>query len=84
MKVLTNQTLYQCEYCSKRLLTKKGVELHETTYCKNDGSPCMTAIKKVQETCEHKNLQAVWRTMAGQGGAKEPDYDFCLDCNLNI
>lgn len=33
MKVLTNQTLYQCDHCGKRLLTKHGAKVHEEQYC---------------------------------------------------
>ncbi|EJR96873.1 MULTISPECIES: hypothetical protein [Bacillus] len=33
MKVLINQTLYQCDHCGKRLLTKHGVKVHEEQYC---------------------------------------------------
>ena len=70
MKILENQTLYQCSFCHKRLLTKSGCEMHEHDYCKSAGSPN-------RENCNHEDMGTVYR---GSGNEQEPDYDYCLKC----
>ena len=81
MKILENQTLYQCEYCRKRLLTKAGANLHENEYCSNDKSPRGQKVKAQQDNCEHKNTETVLVYLDGDS-MPVPDYDICTDCNL--
>jgi DNA-directed RNA polymerase subunit RPC12/RpoP len=83
MKVLKNQTVYKCEYCSKKNFTKRGSELHETKYCKNENSPHQKAIVKKQEECLHENTELIWSYIPGEA-VKEPDYDQCIDCGKRL
>ena len=83
MKILNNQKLYQCSYCGRRFLSKKGAILHEEEYCKNNDSPCVIAIKKKQELCQHKRIETIYRYMPGEA-VQEPDYDICIDCGKHI
>ena len=83
MKTLKNQTVYQCEFCNKRLLTKKGAQIHETQYCWHQNSPHQVKAEafrfKQISNCSHINIEEVWRTIPGEA-IKEPDYDQCIDC----
>lgn len=80
VKVLENQTLYQCEYCDKRLLTKAGAKLHETRYCKE--SPIvLDEGRKIIESCEHEWLTS-WSPIPGEEHLSEPDYDYCSNCGV--
>ncbi|MGD1413400.1 hypothetical protein [Bacillus stercoris] len=79
MKVLENQTLYQCEHCGKRLMTKHGARLHERVYCsvvKEEEQ------KKRQESCEHKHMEMSYCTMPGEDYLQIPDYECCSDCGM--
>jgi hypothetical protein len=76
MKTLQNQTIYKCEFCNKRFVTKSGAKLHEERYCRKN------YIK--QESCEHKNTYTVWAPIVGEANREEPDYDYCPDCHLKF
>ena len=80
MKVLENQTLYQCEHCGKRLLSKKGAELHEKQYCR-----VVLDIKQaeLQKSCKHKCITTHYSYIPGEA-VMQPDYDYCTDCGLKI
>jgi len=83
MKILKNQTIYQCEYCKKRLLSKNGARLHENHYCWQPLSPNQKAIKKKQEECTHENSETIWSYIPGET-VKQPDHDLCLDCGVRL
>jgi len=83
MNILINQTLYQCSYCGKRLLSVKGCKLHENSYCTNPASPHAKAIIEKQETCPHNNVEEVWSYIPGEA-VKQPDHDVCIDCNKRL
>lgn len=74
MKVLTGKTIYQCEHCNKRLLTKKGMKLHESQFCR--------VVK--QATCKHENIATSWVSIVGEEHRMEPDYDYCTDCFMKF
>lgn len=78
LKELTNQTLYQCEYCGKRLLTKYGAILHENEYCRNSEIILKKGLDKIKE-CGHEWI-TVWSPIYGEEHLKEPDYDVCKKC----
>ncbi|ASN70202.1 hypothetical protein 10F3_17 [uncultured Caudovirales phage] len=83
-KVLENQTLYQCEQCGKRLLTKHGAKLHENMYCPVVlQREAKIEHKKRQESCEHKHMEMSYCPMAGEEHLLEPDYYYCVDCGMS-
>lgn len=77
MKILENQTLYQCEYCNKRLLSKIGAKVHEEQYCKQ--SPIVKQ-KRIDEiiACVHE-MDTHWDYIPGEA-VKEPQYQYCINC----
>lgn len=77
--ILTNQTLYQCEYCGKRLLTKRGCILHENDYCWHEDSPHKQRIKAIQNACRHENTDEVWGYIPGEA-VMQPEHRRCVDC----
>lgn len=79
MKIIKNQTIYQCSYCGRRLLTKTGCKLHETQYCQHAESPNQKRLIALRTTCGHSEYSTVYRYM-GDGTRQEPDYDVCLNC----
>jgi len=79
MKILKEQTLYQCSYCGKRLLTKQGCALHENNYCNNLESPNAKRIDNFKKNCQHKNRGTAYRYIPGEA-VQEPDYDYCVEC----
>jgi len=81
MKILTNQTVYQCSYCGKKNLTKKGSEIHENQYCKSKDSPCRKQLLDNQGECKHFHVDTKWSYISGEC-IKEPDYDYCVDCGM--
>ena len=83
MKIIEGQKLYQCSYCNKRLLTKKGCYLHENQYCWHPKSPHQKNIVKKQALCEHKHTETQYRYIPGEA-VKEPDYDLCIDCGKHV
>lgn len=80
MKVLTKQTVYQCEYCNKRLLSKSGAKIHEEQYCKQ--SPIVKEKRrKVVLSCDH-DWGTSWSPIFGEEWRSEPDYDYCIKCGV--
>ena len=83
MEILENQTLYQCDYCNKRLLSKKGCVLHENEYCWKEKSPhqkrLANEIARKQRECSHENRDTVYTYIPGEA-VQQPDHDECLDC----
>ena len=80
---LKNQTLFQCSYCNKRLLSRNGCKIHENEYCTNPASPHIEEGIKKQASCTHENVETVWSYIPGEA-VKEPNYDVCVDCNLHL
>ncbi len=74
MKVLENQTIYQCSYCGKRFLCASSVPRHERAYCRSTDSPRI-------QNCPHR-MQTVWTPIAGEEHRMEPDYEVCEYCGL--
>jgi len=83
MEILKNQTLYKCSFCSRRMLTKKGAEIHENDYCKSDKSPRALAAIEKQNNCEHKNSQTHYSYIPGEA-VQQPECDICTDCGLQF
>ena len=77
MKVLENQTLYQCSFCNKRLLSKAGAKIHEKEYCIK-----VRELKKekLQAICPHDETDTHYELMAGEDYAMEPAYEYCINC----
>ena len=76
MKVLTNQTLYQCDHCGKRLLSKNGAKLHEEEYCR-----VVYERKKLekQANCSHEVTDYHYDYIPGEA-VMQPEYKYCVDC----
>lgn len=83
MKTLTNQTLYQCDHCGRRLLSKNGAWLHENEYCWHGDSPYQImeklTIEILQEECEHKHIETQYSYIPGEC-VQQPDHNLCVDC----
>lgn len=79
MITLENQTLYQCEYCEKRFVTKSGVRRHERKYCYLSPIPKERREERVRY-CNHQ-----WEThydyIPGEA-AMEPQYQYCIHCGV--
>jgi DNA-directed RNA polymerase subunit RPC12/RpoP len=80
MKTLTNQTIYQCEYCGKRLLSKNGAKIHEEDYCHQSPIRKQKRLDIIMN-CEHE-WDTVWTPMFGESHLKEPDHDECIKCGV--
>ena len=74
---IKNQTIYKCQYCGKRYLTKQGCKKHEIDYCKSPNAPRVI-------NCKHKEVVTVWIPIVGEENRQEPDYDYCIDCGVVI
>lgn len=83
MKTIHNVTIFQCEYCNKRLLSKNGAKIHEEQYCSNADSPNQKRIIENQRTCEHQNCETVYSYIPGEA-VQEPNHDICLDCGMRF
>ncbi|MBS4747477.1 hypothetical protein [Bacillus altitudinis] len=84
VKVLLNQTLYQCELCGKRLLTPHGAKLHETKYCSVViQREAEIEYKKRQESCEHKLMEMSYISPMGEDHMQIPDFECCADCGMS-
>lgn len=87
MKIIRNQTLYQCSYCGKRKLTKRGCILHEDKYCWHPKSPHKIRVAKgitdKQRNCKHRNTEEIWSYIPGEA-VKQPDYELCIDCGMRL
>jgi len=78
LKELTNQTLYQCDYCGKRLLSKNGAKVHEEQYCR---VVLEKKLKEQQANCTHEKTAYSYRVMVGEDYVQEPDYLYCVECD---
>lgn len=80
MNVLTEQTLYQCEYCNKRFITKQGAKKHEEEYCYLSPKRKENRMKEIAN-CEHE-WETQWSPIMGEEWRMEPDYDRCIKCGV--
>ncbi|MCM3110651.1 hypothetical protein [Lederbergia lenta] len=80
MKTLKNQTIYQCEYCNKRLLSKNGAKIHEEEYCKQSH---IVKQKRIDEiiACNH-DMETHWGYIPGEA-VMEPQYQYCVECGAS-
>ncbi len=82
---LQNQILFQCEFCGKRLLTKKGAGIHERQYCWHPDSIhqklIVEDIKNKQSNCKKHEWETSYTYIPGEC-VKEPDYEMCILCGL--
>lgn len=79
MKVIENQTIYQCEYCDKRFITKQGVKRHEENYCYLSPIPKQKRREEILK-CNHE-WDEVWTYMTGEA-VMEPDHTECIHCGI--
>lgn len=79
LKTLENQTIYQCEYCNKRFLSKQGVKKHEEQYCYKSPIPKQKRLEKIK-SCHHEWTTS-YRYIPGEA-VQEPDFDFCNKCGV--
>ena len=80
MITLKNQTIYQCEHCRKRLLSKNGAKIHENEYCSHPESPNNVKRRVKQENCEHENTETIYGYIPGEA-VQQPEYELCIDCD---
>jgi len=79
MRELLNQKTYQCEFCDKRFITKRGAHLHEEKYCWK--SPIPKANKAIEiMSCEH-DFQMEYTYIAGEA-IQEPSHKECIKCGV--
>lgn len=83
MIILENQKLYQCSYCKKRLLTKRGCRLHETKYCSNPDSEYQQGIGRWKAECPHERTELMWSYIPGEA-VKEPSHTECVRCGTHV
>jgi len=84
MITIKNQTIYQCEYCNRRMLSRNGAKLHEDKYCWHEDSPHQKGIIETQANCDHPQTERVYRTMPGESHLLEPDYQVCTSCQKKM
>lgn len=77
MITLKKQTIYQCEYCGKRLLSKNGAKIHEEEYCRESPIVKQKRIEYIK-SCKHEMTYS-YSYIPGEA-VKEPDYQFCIKC----
>lgn len=77
MITLKGQTIYQCEYCNKRLLSRNGAKIHEEQYCWKSPIVKQKRIDEIKN-CKHE-MDTVWDYIPGEA-VKEPQYDHCIKC----
>jgi len=81
INVLNNQTIYQCEHCNKRFLSKTGVKKHETIYCFK--SPIVKENRRKEIlNCEHE-WDTAWSPIFGEEHLSEPSHDYCIKCGVD-
>lgn len=80
MRVLKNQTIYQCEYCGKRLLSKRGAKIHEEEYCRNSPKVQEKRIREIM-SCNHE-WDTHWTPIPGEEWRYEPDHSYCIRCGV--
>lgn len=76
MQVLTNQTLYKCDMCGKRLLSKQGAKIHEKQYCKVVREK---QREELQAKCKHEKTNTHYDYIPGEA-VMQPEHDYCVDC----
>lgn len=79
MKVLKNQTIYQCEYCGKRLLSQNGAKIHEEQYCWKSPIVKQNKLDEIMK-CNHK-WDTSYSYISGEA-VMTPDYDYCIHCGV--
>ena len=82
MKILTNQTLYQCDFCGKRLLSKQGAALHEKQYCTHSQRVSDRGYKLISN-CDHIWVME-YGPMPGEPHLKEPYGEYCVKCHADM
>ena len=80
MKTLVDQTLYQCEYCQKRFITKQGAKRHEETHCYLSPIPKAKKLEKIK-ACKH-DFHMQYTPMLGESHLLEPDGEECIKCGV--
>jgi hypothetical protein len=80
MRTLTEQIIYQCEFCDKRFITKQGAKLHEHDYCYKSPIKKEKRRKEIL-ACQH-DWTTSWAPIFGEEHLKEPDYDYCFKCGV--
>ena len=79
MVILKNQTVYKCEHCGRRFLSRSGIKKHEPECRKNPQSP------RNPENCQHEQTTTVWdESFVGDAYLPEPAYDLCLNCGTRL
>jgi len=78
MKVLENQTLFQCDHCGKRLLTKHGAKIHEEEYC-NSSALLIDKGYEILINCQHDWIER-WEPIPGEEHLRQPSHDECTKC----
>lgn len=79
MKELSNQVIYQCEYCNKRFVTKRGAKLHEEKYCWKSPIPKEHKKREIMD-CDHR-FETVYTYISGEA-VQEPSHDECVKCGI--
>lgn len=74
MKILKNQTIYQCEYCGKRFISKNGAKMHEEIYCEQSSK----RLEKIKN-CDHE-MVTEWEPIPGEEWRYQPSYEYCIKC----
>lgn len=84
MLVIENQTIYQCEYCLKRIVTKSGAKRHEEKYCPHPASLNQKAIVKRQAECSHllEARETACMPMPDETHLMQPSHTFCTLCGV--
>lgn len=80
LKTLENQTVYQCEYCNKRFLTKQGAKKHEEQYCYKSPIPKQKRLEEIMKCNHHWEMD--YRRMPGESHLLEPDGEYCIHCGV--
>ncbi|MGY0692649.1 hypothetical protein ACW2QC_07620 [Virgibacillus sp. FSP13] len=80
MITLEKQTIYQCEYCGKRLLSKNGAKIHEEQYC-NQSPMVKQKRDDVIKMCNH-DMDTHWDYIPGEA-VLEPQYSYCINCGAD-
>lgn len=75
---VANQTIYKCEHCGRRYLSRSGVKKHEPECRKNPESP------RNPEVCQHEEVLTSWTPIFGEEHRMEPDYDYCTNCGMKF
>lgn len=80
MKTLENQTIYQCEYCNKRFLSKQGVKKHEEQYCYKSPVPKQKRQEKIM-SCKHE-WEETYSYIPGEAVMQPESYQ-CKHCGVD-